>query len=310
MNSVLRWLKKYRSVFALTLAGVFLLLAQSAYWVNHTIFDKTQFTSIVTSTLNTEESRQAIATTVVNKALAERPVVKRVAGAKATQLVTGLLGTDIVTQTFNTLINKAYEYLTSANPQDIDIDLLAIKTPLARIVSFAEDQGREVAFDPNNIPDTIVLFDASALPDIYRYSQMVLIFGPFCWLLTLGIFAAYIYRGRRVLAKRVYIVGGVILAVSFIGLLAGPLLPPPVMSFVPNPDMRSVVGSLITNLLAPFSQQMWTTILITVSVLAVFSLRFKMLNGAQKVLAIRPGQKEAAETAKTPSKKPAKKRKA
>ncbi len=287
MRSIWHWLTKHKSIFGLTLAGVLLLLAQSAFWINHTIFDKATFSTIVTSTINTEQSRQAIAATVVGRTLQDRPVIRRIAGDKATQLISGLLGTDLAAQTINTVVDRSYTYLTSENPESIEIDLLPIKTPLAGLVSFAESQGREVNFDVNSVPDSIMLFDASNLPNIYGYSVLMLWLGPLFWLGSFGLFAIYMYRGRRVYAKRIYIVGTVIILVSFVGLLFGPLLPPPISALVPVTELRSVVGSLVGALLAPFTSQMYVTIASTAIILAIFSQRFTILHLFQKV-AVKP----------------------
>ncbi len=282
MKAFFGWLSRYKSIFLLGIAGLLLLAAQSAYWINHTIFDKQDFTSIVTETLQTEESRQAIASTIVDEALAERPILRRTVSSQATQLITGLLGTDLATQTFGTIIDRGYDYLTSSDPQPIVIDLLAIKTPIAGLVSFAESQGRDVSFDPDVIPDTIVLFSPENLPEIHRYSTLMLWLGPLFWMGSLGLFAGYIYRGRRVYAKRVYIVGAVIIGISVIGLLTGPALPPPIAASTPIASLRGVVSDLVEGLLRPFLQQMVFTIAITLSALIVFSQRFNILKLIQK----------------------------
>lgn len=293
MRNVFGWLNRYKSVFLLGLAGLLFLLAQSAFWLNQTIFDQQTFTTIVGGTLSTEQSREAIAQTVVDHALEERPLLQRTISAKATQLITGLLGTDLATQTFDTVINRTYTYLTSNDPRPIGIDLLAIKTPLAGLVSFAETLGRDVQFDPEVIPDFILLFDPSNLPDVYAYGQKLLWIGPLLWLSAAGMFAAYLYRGRRALAKRVYIVGSVIIGMSLLGSLAGPLLPAPVAASVNVVELRGVVSSLASALLAPFVQQMFVTIGITAAVLMVFNQRFNILHLAQ-ALAGKVGYKSAA----------------
>ncbi|MFZ1323611.1 MAG: hypothetical protein WAQ57_00440 [Candidatus Saccharimonadales bacterium] len=282
MKVVLAWLNRYKSWFALTLAGLLLLLAQSAYWVNHTLFDQVTFIGIVEDTVKTEKSRRAVAETIVNRALQDRPVLRRTISAKSTQLVTGLLGTDLAAQTFDTLINHTYAYFTSSNPQPIAMDLTSIKTPLAGLISFAEQQGREVQFDPAVIPDSIILFDSAGLPDVHGYSVKLLWLGPVFWLGTAGLFAAYIYRGRRAYAKRAYIVGIVIIISAVTGLLTGPLLPPPLAAQVPILEMRGVVGDLIRGLLQPFMTQMIVTIALTAGTLLIFSQRYNALKLAQR----------------------------
>lgn len=302
MRSILGWLNKYKSIAGLFVAAVLLLLAQSTFWLNHTIFDQQTFTGIVKETIATEDSREAIATTVVNQALADRPIVNRLVGSKASQLVAGLLGTDLAGQTFDTVINKTYAYLTSSNPQDITVDLLAIKTPLAGLISFAESQGREVTFDATTIPDSITLFDASDLPDIHSYSVTLLWLGPIFWAGALVLFGAYLYRGRRAYAKRVYIVGSVIILTSFIGMLVGPLLPPPIIAQVPIIELRGVVSNLIRGMLDPFVRQMYLMAAVTLIALLVFNQRFNILGVVQKL-----GRKMGQAAGKKPATKKPKK---
>jgi hypothetical protein len=267
------WLRRYKSIFFLTVATIFLLLAQSAYWLNHTIFDQRSFNNIVSTTLQSESSREAIAQNIINRALEDKPILRRTVGPQATQLVTGLLGTDLATQSFNTVIDRTYAYLTSENPQPIAIDLTSIKVPLSGLVSFAERLGREVTFDPSFIPDSIELFNPKNIPDFYSYSIALLWLGPLFWLSSFIIFATYIYRGRVVYAKRVYIVGSLFIAVSGIGLLFGPIIPPTVAALVPTLELRPVVGDLISNLLQPFTRQMYVTIIVTSLILVCFNQR-------------------------------------
>lgn len=303
MRNVFRWLNRYKSIFFLTLAGFLFLMAQTAFWVNQTIFDQKTFTEIVHSTITTEENRQSIATAVVNGALEDRPVAKRIIGDRASQLIAGLLGTDQAQQLYSAVINKTYTYLTSSDQQDIDIDLLAIKTPLTAIVSLAETLGREVQIDPSNIPDSIVLIESDSVPDFYNYSQKLLWAGPILWLSSLGLLSGYIYRGRRVYAKRVYIVGIVIIITSLVGLLIGPLVTPPVVSMVPAVNLRGVVGDLLSALLQPFVQQLIYTILITLGVLVIFRLRF-VIAGQVKNISAKLSKSNQAEEPKPIKKSP------
>ena len=276
------WLNRYKSVFFLAFAGLLLLLAQSARWNNQTIFNKQAFTSIASSVLQTEETRQAVASTVVDKALVDKPILKRTISTKATQLITGLLSTDLAQQTTSGVVSRSYDYVTSENPEPITIDLVAIKTPMAGLISFAEQQGREVTFDPATIPDSIELFNPETLPDFYKISMLMLILGPLCWIGSAIIFGSYIYRGRLAYAKRVYIVGTIIIISSLIGLLAGPLVIPPIVARVPVTSLRGVVEDLIYAFIQPFNQQLLTTISLTLLVLLIFNQRFNILGLVQR----------------------------
>lgn len=273
-------LRSFRDIILLTLAGLLLLFAQSAYWLNHTIFNEQNFTSIVNPVITSEESRRAIATTIVNTALEDKPVINRLIGGNVTDLVTGLLGTNFAQEITTTIIDKSYNYLTSDNPKPIAIDLTVIKVPLEKITQILSLQGNET-LSASAIPDSIVLLDPSGLPDIYGYSIIVLWLGPLCWIGALLLGVLYIYVGRKKYAQRVYILGSVVIVVACIGLLVGPLLPPPIVAQVPIPALRGVVEQLIAGLLAPFTQQMIIMLVITAVALVIFSLRFAMLRGVQ-----------------------------
>lgn len=292
-------LRSIRDVTLLTLTGILLLFAQSAYWLNHTIFDKQNFTSIVNPILASNEAHTAIATTIVNQAFADRPIINRLIGNNVTALVSGLLGTDIAGQIMTSLVDRSYTYLTTDNPKPIQIDLVAIKTPLEKITSILGTN----QVDLSAIPDTITLFNPSGLPDIYGYSILLLWLGPLFWIGFVILAVLYVYLGRKQYANRVYWLGGTILLASGFGLLVGPLLPPPIVAQVPIPELRGIVDELIAAILAPFTGQMVTVICITLVVLIIFYFRIAILHGAQWAI-----RKTTESLAPPPTdKKPAKK---
>lgn len=274
-------LRRIRDVVILIATAILLLLAQSAYWLNHTIFDKQAFTSIVTPIVNSSEARTAVASTIVSQAFADRPLINRLIGDNVTALITGLLGTDVAVQMTNALISKSYDYLTTDNPQPVAIDLVAIKTPLQKITELLESRGRDVSIDPDSIPDSIVLFDPSNLPNIYGYSVLLLWLGPLCWIGLIILIVLHIYLGRDRYPRRVYELGSAIIIASLLGLLVGPLLPPPISAQVPVPELRGTVETLAAALLAPFTQQMITAIVLTAIVLIIFRFRIAILHGMQ-----------------------------
>jgi hypothetical protein len=274
-------LQRLRDIVILFAIGVLFLVGQSAYWLNHVIFDKATFTSTVTPILQSESSRQSVASTITDKAFADKPIVNRLIGTNVTALISGLLATDVAQQMISGLVNRTYVYLTTDNPQPIAIDLVAIKTPLQKITDILESRGRDVSINPDNIPDQIVLFDPSNLPNIYSYSVTALWAGPIAWIGFLVLAALYIYMGRRIYARRVYILGGVIIIAALIGLSVGPLISPPLIAQVPIPDLRPIVSQILAALLSPFASQLITAIVITAIVLIIFFSRFAIVRGAQ-----------------------------
>ena len=244
-------LSKFGSVALLFFAAVTLFLAQSAYWVNHTVFNKANFSNITTTALLSQSSRDAIATSVVNKSLENRPVIKKVVGEKAVSLTSGLLGSDFASQAVTALTEKTYAYATAPDRQDIKIDLTAVKTPLTGIISLAQSKGVNVPQTQYQIPDEITLLRSDAFPDLSGAVKTMLWLGPLFWLSTIILFGLYIYLGRAVYAKRVYMAGLAVVAVAVLGLLANPFIPPPIAAAVPNIDLRPVAQDLAAGCLAP-----------------------------------------------------------
>jgi hypothetical protein len=272
-------LSRFGSVALLVVAAIMLFLAQSAYWVNHTVFDKDNFTNITTTALLSQSSRDAIATTVVNKSLENRPVIKKVVGEKAISLTSGLLGSEFASQAVTTLTSKTYAYATAPDRQDIKIDLTAIKTPIAGIVSLAQSKGVDIPQTQAQykIPDEIVLLKSDSFPDLSGTVKAMLWLGPLFWLAAIISFSLYIYIGRSDYARRVYMAGLAVIVVAVLGLVANPFIPPPIAAAVPNIDLRPVAENLAAGFLAPFKTQMYYMLGIVLVVLLAFNQRFNLL---------------------------------
>ncbi len=268
---------KIISVSMIVLAVITLFLAQSAYWINHTVFNEQNFSKTVTNTILTETNRDAIATSVVNQALADRPIAKRLVGDRAISLTSGLLGTDLSTQLIATLTSKTYAYTTSSDREDIAVDLTGIKAPISTLVALADQAGRDVNVSVDQIPDQIVLLKSNSFPDLSGTVKTMLWLGPLLWLATIALFSGYIYLGRKNYAKRVYVVGFSIAGLAIFGLASAPFIPAPLAAAVPTITLRPVAESLAVAFLAPFKNQMWYMLGISLAVLAVFSLRFSIL---------------------------------
>lgn len=303
-------LNKVTSVLLLLGAGLALFLAESSYWINHTIFNQQTFTTIATTELQKESSLNAISNAVVDEALANRPVAKRIAGDRAVSLVSGLLGSDASSQALNVIANKSYAYMTKSNRQDIKIDLTSLKTLLGTLITLAQSQGagdRLVAAQAQ-IPDEIVLVQSDALPNLSGVVQTMLWVGPLLWLLTIIFLTLYIYIGRREYARRVYLAGLTVSIVAVFGLLAIPFIPPPIAAAIPNIQLRAVAENLTTGFLAPFKTQMVYLLGFALVTLLVFNQRFNIVKAVTSLGTKLAGvTSAAANKSKTAEKKPARK---
>ncbi len=272
-------LSKYGSIVLLLFAAVMLFLAQSAYWVNHTVFNQATFTQITSTALQKETSRGAIATAVVDRALADRPVLQRTVGPRIESFTSGLLGSDLGTQAVTAISSKTYAYVTAQNRQDIKIDLEGAKTALAGMVAIAQNFGRgeNLALVEEKIPNEIILVESDSFPNLSGTVQLMLWMGPLFWLLSIGGFVWYVYISRALYAKRVYVVGLTIVIVAVLGLLTMPFVPPPISAAVPNIALRPVVENVTMGFLQPFTVQMYWMLGVTLVALLIFNQRFNIL---------------------------------
>ncbi len=301
--------RKWVGIALLVLGGISFFLAQSATWMSTTIFNQRSFVDITTSVIRTEESRNAIASIIVDEALADRPVVKRLVGTQVQNLLSGFLASDLTANLYDRVVNGAYAYLTSSNREDIAIDLTGIKTPLSGIVSFAENRGTDVTFDPSNIPDQIVIVSTNDVPDLSSYVRLTLILNFVFWFLTF-VNSFFIQASGKI--RRSYQVGWVIIGVAVLGLLAGPVfLPPITASFISMIQARDLVSDIATAFLAPFGAQMWVTIVIAGAAMGILALRRHIAKGSKKLVELvatkstKPAAKPAA--TKTPATRTTKK---
>jgi len=270
----------------IALGMITFFLAQSTLWVSNNFFNENQFVSTVEEVLTTEESRQAISGTIVHTALQNNPVAEQLIGKQLTALVNGLLGSDLAGQLFDRVAHRTYAYLTSSDRQDIAINLTSIKDPLASLVAIIEKTGRDVKFDPSNIPDTITLVESDSLPDISGYIRMMLFASGLLWFVTVASFASYIYLYRNKLIRSIYIVGWSIIAISAIALLSGPFVPPAIASLVNMIDIRGVVEDLTVAFLEPFQVQLLSSIVITALVMLIISLRGAIRSGVTELVSL------------------------
>jgi len=261
-------------------------LAQSTLWVSNNFFNENQFVGTAKEVLATEESRQAIASTIVDAAFQNNPVAEQIVGKQVTALVSGMLGSDLAGQVYDRVAHRAYAYLTSPDRKDIAIDLTSVKEPLTAIVNLVEKTGREVKFDPSNIPDSITLVDSDSLPDISGYIRTMLFASGALWFVTLASFGTYIWLYRNKLIRSIYVVGWSIIAISAFALIAGPFVPPAVASLVNLIGIRGLVEDLTVAFLQPFQVQLLSSVVIVSLVMLVVSLRGAIRTGLTKLAAL------------------------
>lgn len=244
-----------RTIITGVFAALLLLIANSAYWANRTIFDTDTFTEIAVTSVTSESSRQAIASEVVDRALGEQPIIKQIAGPTATKLVSSLLGTDQFTKVLETAVSKLQVYLTSSNQESVVLNLSGVKNTFESLISLAGKENTEAQTKISAVPDQITLINADNIPDFYKYGVALLWIGPIAGILALALLIYPYVRDR----SRYYIIaatqGALLVVTGYLCLLIGPLFKPPVLANIPSANSRIVIGNLYDAFLNTFNSQ-------------------------------------------------------
>lgn len=240
-------------VIATVFAALLLMLANSAIWVNHAIFDTKEFTSISTTALTSESSRTALANEIVGQALKNNPTVAAVVTEPATNIISGLLGSQQAENAFTKIIGKVQILLTSKRPESITYDLTGIKTTVSKLLTVAnKDQAVDKVAE---LPNSITIFDATKVPSFYQYGVAMTLIAPFAFLLALALLIMPHVKKRFVTEKLLLIQGGVLVATGLMALLIGPIFRPPVLAQVANANLRVVVENFYNAFISSFNAQ-------------------------------------------------------
>lgn len=119
--------QRIRTVVLLTIVGVLVTIAQTAWWINHTIYDTETFSDITTTALTAESSRVAIANEIVSQSFANKPVLQATLGKSATKLIASLLETDQATNAIEKVTTKVQTILTSEKREAVTFNLVPLK---------------------------------------------------------------------------------------------------------------------------------------------------------------------------------------
>ena len=168
----------WKTIVPVLVGGMMLLIANSAIWVNSVLFNTETFTKTATEAVLSEASRIAVAGGGGDRALVERPIAQRVVGEPATKFIARVLDSNLAEKALTRTVSRLQTAVTTANPQNIEIDLSGIKNVAATLIGAVESTGREVPEPRRELPDKIVLFDASNVPNLYSYGQIFLWLAP------------------------------------------------------------------------------------------------------------------------------------
>ncbi len=244
---------KRNFILATVFAAVLLLLANSAIWVNRAVFDTNKFTSISSSALLSESSRNALAGEIVEQALKNNPTVAAVVTEPATNIIAGLLNSQQAKNAATKVIGKVQILLTSKNPQNIEYDLTGIKGTVSKLLTLAN---KDQAVDRvATLPDTLVIFDASKVPSLYQYGVAMTLLAPFAFLAALALLVMPHVKKSYKTEKLLLVQGGALIGTGIMALFVGPVFRPPVLAQVANANLRVVVENFYNAFIGTFNAQ-------------------------------------------------------
>jgi hypothetical protein len=245
-------------------AGLLLIVVNSAVWVNQQVFDTANFTNTTVSSITSESSRQALGARIVDEALKNNPVLKSVAGDRIAGVLSGLFGTDQANKIFTAAASKLQIYVTSSNQQDVAIDLSGLKSTLTRLANVIGNE-ETARINPENIPEKIVFLQAANVPDLYAYAVALNFIAPLGFIAAIILLGLPYYWDRTKYLTIMFVQGGVLIAAGLISLLFGPLFRPVALGPIPNEYGRVIVGNLYDAFIGTFNSQ--TLILVYIGLL-------------------------------------------
>ena len=261
-------LEKFRRNVIITgiIAGILIVVANSAIWVNRYLSDTDNFTSVAVTSLTSDSSTNALATEIVDVALADYPVIKNVVDDTAVNFISGLLSSARMEKAMTAVVSRLQIFLTSPQKPPIVINLEGAKSTVNQLIQVSGRDG-QTKFDPNEIPNQITVFDPAKYPNFYQYTVILTWLSP---LLAIGALAllAWPYIHDRNRYKEIMIIQGVCVAIAgLLALLAGPLFRPMLLSNITSANLRVVVGNLYDAFISTFNTQ--TMIVVAAGLLAV-----------------------------------------
>lgn len=263
-----------RTIWLSVLAGILLVITNSAVWVNNQIFDSNNFTNTAKSSLTSEESRNAIAKGISDRVFEGRPVLNNLVGDTSTSIISGLLGTNQAEQALSKVTLRFHTMVTSENSESITLELAGIKSVMNRLYDVSTDLGREPKVDPGRIPEQIVIVDANKLPNFYKESVILLWLAPLAFIGALISLAYPYFKQPRKYQSILAIQGAFVTAAALLSLSIGPLFRPPVLNNIQTESGRIVVGNLFDAFIATFNSQTMYLFIIGLSALLISALLY------------------------------------
>lgn len=264
LKSGIRWI-------LMVLGTIGLLFSTTAFWMTDSVYNQEAFTNTVVQVLSTEEVGQAVARKVVSEALVDRPVVDWLIGDYLNALAFGVLQTEAMQSLLEAGIGFFHSQVIGGEAYDVVINIAPLKNILSIANNLFDIEGIEQIDQELNLqqlPDSIVLIDASTVPNIYPTIRFMVWAGPVAGLVGLiMLVTGWITSPDRV--KELLRAGGVITAISGLYYLMVPYLLNALSVEITDNFTRLLAGKILEAFAVSLQDSILTWILIGVAIMTI-----------------------------------------
>lgn len=257
-------------IITCVIAGLLLLVSNSAIWINRQIFNTQAFSETAVNSITSQSSRDAMAAKIVDEALSNHPKIQNVVDDSLIKLISGLLDGDRLETVLSKSVSKLQIYLTSADQQDVVINLAGSKNVINRLVEVSgrDEAAGNVQQKLEGIPDQIVIIEEKNIPDFYNYGIAMNFLAPLTFLAAVILLAYPYFRNLKNYLSIMAVQGAALIIVGSAALLIGPLFRPVALGPIQDPNVRVVAGNLYDSFISTFNNQTFILIIIGLAVCA------------------------------------------
>lgn len=236
------------------IAVLMIIFATFSVWLNNYIFNEEAFVAETVEVATSEEVRYAISSEIVDESLVEYPVANRIFATPLTKALAGMLDSTLAEKAVKELASQTYVIVTSSDPESVVIDTTSVKSVIGPII-VALDPGAAKDVKNMNIPDKIVLIDATNFPNISWMTNLIWI-GQILAIVGVGTMAMMIWVARKDRKTEAMVLKTFGLTLGVLALVSAMIIPaiePTIVAYGTSYNTRliiSVVYQNFTNIIA------------------------------------------------------------
>lgn len=180
-----------RSRLLIGLSVFFVLFAVFSLWVSGNIYNSERFKNNVLTSFRKEDVKNAIASEIVDRILADNPGFSEIAGSPAKSAISGVLGSSFLEPVIEKGAERFQNYITTGQ-EEVSIDLNPVNDLLSGIARASGNSEQT----PQIKNTTLVLVPANAFPKLNTWLKVITTLGPILGLTGLILLTYLIYKSE------------------------------------------------------------------------------------------------------------------